>query len=187
LAGGGLNPFLARSLAFLKAHWGPAAAGALVVLAFVWGRHSLSGKVETRTVEHTSFVDRVVTVHEAAEVHVQEHVVFRDRTVIKKADGSEEHRDIERTDAADTTARATVTAEDRVVFRDREVVREKRVDAPLNWHVSALVGAGVSLKPFGLGPLVYGASVERRVLGPVVVGVWGLSSAAGGITVGVAF
>jgi hypothetical protein len=187
VAGGLLNPVLTRLLAFLRAHWAPAAAGALVVLAFVWGRHSASGKVETRMVEHTSYVDRVVKVQEAAEVHVQEHVVFRDRTVIKRVDGSEEHRDIERTDTGDTTARATVTAEDRVVFRDREVVREKRVDAPLNWHVSALVGAGVSLKPLGLGPLVYGASVERRVLGPVFVGVWGLSSAAGGITVGAAF
>jgi hypothetical protein len=140
-------------------------------------------KVATRDV----FVDRVVKEKADVQVRVQERVVYRDRTVIKKADGTEVHRDIERTDTGDTTARATVTAEDHVVFRDREVVREKRVDAPLNWHVSALVGASVNLKPLGMGPLRYGASVERRVLGPVWVGAWGLSSGEGGVSLGVVF
>ena len=182
-----MTPLLTRALAFLRAHWQPAAAVGLVCLAFVWGRSCAPTKVETKTVEHTSYVDREVKVQAAAVVQVQEHVVYRDRTVIRRVNGTVVQRDIERVDTGHSTATAAFQVEDHTVFRDRVVMKEVRVDTPLNWHVSALVGALVNFKPLGLGPVTYGVAVERRVLGPVFVGVWGLSSGAGGLSLGVGF
>lgn len=49
------------------------------------------------------------------------------------------------------------------------------------WRVSGLVGTGLPLVP------IYGAHVERRILGPVSVGAWALSSGVGGLSVGVSF
>lgn len=175
------------ALAFLRAHWRPFAAGGAIALAFLFGRASAPARTVERVQEKVVYQDRAVVIHEAAEVHVQEHVVYRDRTVIKRVDGTVVQRDIERTDTGTSSARATAQTEERTVYRDREVVREKVVESRLDWAVHALVGTPISLKPLGLGPVVYGAAVERRVLGPISVGAWGLSSGQGGVSLGLVF
>jgi hypothetical protein len=173
--------------AFVKAHWRPVAAVGSIALAFLFGRFSAPTRTVERAVEHTVYRDREVKVQEAAKVEIQERVVFRDRTIIKRVDGTVIQRDVERTDTGQATATATRQEETRVEYRDREVVKEKRVDAPKDWSVALLVGSSLSLKPIGLGPVVYGASVQRRIIGPVSVGLWGLSNGTGGLSAGVTF
>ncbi len=57
------------------------------------------------------------------------------------------------------------------------------VQAAPKWNVSGLVANDFRsvLKP------VYGASVSKEVLGPITIGLWGLSSATVGVSVGVNF
>lgn len=50
--------------------------------------------------------------------------------------------------------------------------------------ISALAGAKLS---FSDTQLIYGASVTKPILGPVTIGVWGLSNSTGGLSVGLTF
>lgn len=52
--------------------------------------------------------------------------------------------------------------------------------------VSFMAGPSFSLTN-GLGPLVYGGSITKPVLGPITVGVWGLSNGTGGVSLGFTF
>lgn len=51
--------------------------------------------------------------------------------------------------------------------------------------LAALVGASLSLS--GTDPLVYGGIVSKPILGPITVGIWGLSNSTGGLAVGLTF
>lgn len=62
-----------------------------------------------------------------------------------------------------------------------DLSRELRPSLP-NWRVGGLVGVDLS----GPSP-AYGGQVERRIIGPVYVGAWGLSSGQAGLSVGVEF
>lgn len=57
------------------------------------------------------------------------------------------------------------------------------VNKPLDWHVGALVGMDVHK---GLIP-IYGASLDRRILGPVTVGGFGLTNGTIGVSIGLSF
>jgi hypothetical protein len=174
-------------LAFLRVHWRPFALAGAMGLAFAFGRFSAPTRTVEKSVEHVTYRDREVKVREAAKVEVQEHVVYRDRTVIRWANGAVEQRDVERTDTGHSSAETTRQVETRVEYRDRETVKEKRVDAPKDWSVAVLAGPQVSLKPLSLGRVAFGAHVQRRVLGPISIGLWGLSTGTAGVSLGVTF
>lgn len=86
----------------------------------------------------------------------------------------------------------SVVREQDVKFVDREVKTEvvKYVDREVeklvvtekslpDWRVTPMVGVNISN---GFGQLVYGGEVQRRILGPVSVGAWGLSSGLVGVS-----
>lgn len=50
--------------------------------------------------------------------------------------------------------------------------------------ISALGGASISL---GNVPLIYGASITKPVLGPITIGIWGLSNSTAGLSLGLSF
>lgn len=58
-----------------------------------------------------------------------------------------------------------------------------------DWRAGALLGAQFVGDPAAkfAGPLVVGGLVERRIVGEVYVGAWGLSNASGGVAVTVGF
>lgn len=145
--------------------------------AFVVGRYSKPVEVRTEVVERTVTVERRTVVEKRVEV------AKRDRrsktTTTTKPDGSsttvtESH---EREDTRTETARDT-TAET-ATETERHAKEETRVSEP-DWRVGGMVGLS------GVGT-VYGGSIERRILGPVWLGAWGLSSGAFGVSVGVEF
>lgn len=56
-----------------------------------------------------------------------------------------------------------------------EVVKEKLVEpVKAQWHVGVLAGIQPQFLPTpAVGPFAFGAEVERRIIGPVFLGVWG--------------
>lgn len=83
---------------------------------------------------------------------------------------------------------------DRVVEVEKEkiVTKEQRVEVGHpQWRVSPLIGVNVRdlrvVQGLSTGPLVYGAEVERRILGPFSAGAWLLSSGQGGIKASIEF
>jgi hypothetical protein len=46
---------------------------------------------------------------------------------------------------------------------------------------------GVALHPNGTDPILYGGMISKPILGPITVGIWGLSNATAGAAVGLTF
>lgn len=130
-------------------------------------------------------VDRV-EVEALARSEAAERVVVRERVVYRDGPVAEVSREVEGSRSSVELERRSEAAEVRVEVQRVEVVREveRRVEVRLplpSWRVSGLVGGR-----WGTG-IEYGAHVERRLLGPIYVGAWGLSSGAVGVGLGVAF
>jgi hypothetical protein len=177
--------------------WLIASAAGLAVLCatFLAGRALAPAKVVTRDVVKTQTVEvekvRTVTVHDVAEAKAAEEKV-RTVTVTKyrwMPGGITEAETTTRA-ATDTATHETKQAhagatQDRAVDV-RTTTVELHTSTPVRprWSVSLMPGAqllGSKAVPL-YGPLVLGASVERRMAGPVSIGLWGSSSGAAGIT-----
>lgn len=135
---------------------------------------------ETKDVEETTFEERT---EERQEERIR--IVYRDRW--RTPDGAERETelelDAETAQAILDEARVETRVEERVVevVREVEVLREIRTPLP-DWRVGAMIGVDLSSP----GP-AYGLQVERRILGPIHVGAWGMSTGAVGIGVSVTF
>jgi len=144
---------------------------------------------ETATVEESAAVEAATTTTQAEAAHVEQtigriHVVYRERET--RPDGSTLERELE-LDAE--TARLTAelkasrdevarleAAASRAEAREAASTRveERRVEThnPLpDWRAGALVG--VDLRGPGF---VYGAQLERRILGPIYLTAGGLTN-----------
>jgi len=165
---------------------------ALLLVAFAAGRFTAP-----RPEEHLALVEREESstteevadqLEERVEVEHQEErvrIVYRDRW--RTPDGAERETELE----LDTETARAILDETRVetrveeraveVVREVEVFREIRTPLP-DWRVGGLVGLELDA-----GAPVYGLQLERRLLGPIHVGAWGLSSGAVGIGVSVTF
>lgn len=177
------------------------AAGILAALyaCFIAGRYSRPARVVTRDVVHTEVQTRDV-VHQQVvhDVQVQHDVQTQTRTVTvtrwaKAPDGSpvvtqETHQEAATEAHAERQAVKSVTTD--AEHDARQMVTETRTvtveAARPQWAVTALAGASLGSPPHlvpGLpAPLVVGAQLERRILGPLSVGLWATSSGAGGVS-----
>jgi hypothetical protein len=178
--------------------WLVASAAGLAVLCatFLAGRALAPAKVVTRDVVKTQTVEvekvRTVTVHDVAEAKAAEEKV-RTITVTRyrwMPGGI--------TEAETTTRAATDTATHETKQASTKVEKQadaSRSDTVVELHTSTAVRPSWSLSlmpgyqwhgtPFidAKGPLVIGASVEHRFIGPVSLGAWGSTSGAAGATV----
>lgn len=168
----------------------------LLVLAFSAGRFSAPLQVQEREVE--KLVYRDLSTEDITRgytfTRVEQRTVYRNvvttitvtpdaGTVTTTADNTVEHYGGQ-LDGAVTEQEARVE----LVQAEREVLVEKIATLRPDWRVGAQVGA--SLQPPALviaGPLVLGASVERRILGGVSAGLWANTAGAGGASVSVEF
>lgn len=167
-------------------------AGLAVLLATFWaGRAMGPGKVVTRDVVKTQVqvVEKVVerVVHDVATVH---DVQTRTVTVTKWAkapDGTpvvtqETHQ--ERASEAKTAARTQATRDATASSQQTSLTIHETIPMRPSWSLSIQPGVqffgekAVELK----GPLVLGASVEHRFIGPLSIGLWGSTAGAAGIT-----
>lgn len=110
----------------------------------------------------------IVNTATVATAEVKRVVVYRER--VTRPDGTVTVR---------TSRRADTRADTAVVTR-----AETRPVRPPDWRVGALVGGSLTAPMLPLsGPLAVGVIVERRIIGPVSLGVWGLSSGQAGVAI----
>lgn len=156
-----------------------------VVAAFAIGRETVPTKTETVTEVQEKIVEvktiQYVEVEKRVESKAKERVVYKEKIV--NVDGStvERETEVDRESqrlALETTKQFQENV-DRSVAR-REAARKTVERKQDQWHVTGTY----------FNPASYGLSVERRVLGPLHVGVTGIlnnSSPAIGLSVGVSF
>jgi hypothetical protein len=118
------------------------------VVGFAFGKYALPGKVQIKTQE----VEKIVT--------VVQHDTVTETHEVKRPDG---------TVITDTTIKDRDTANTSTV--DTKKSSETITNQKPQWKVQGLVG----LSTKDLGQPAYGVGVERRIIGPIFVGAWGLS------------
>lgn len=130
-------------------------------------------KIETRVIEVEKKTESTKT--RTTKDKRKETVVTKpDGTVIKTVEDSTTNRDTE-SDKEEQRKRLENKSEERS--------REGRLIS-----LSLLTGVPISLSSgVGFGSIVYGLHGSATVLGPISLGVWGLSNASGGFSLGVNF
>lgn len=158
----------------------------LVVGAFAGGRYSVSPDVKivtkTETVEVEKEVVKTVFVEVEKKVYVKGETrdVVREIVVIKSPDGTETTK-VTETDKTKITeassqesASSQATIVERVVEKQVFVEKLKIVEGyKAQWHIGVRAGAGARLTLPAIQPtLQLGVTAERRIAGPLWIGVW---------------
>lgn len=176
----------------------------LLVISFGAGRYSRPAKVVTRDVVRTEVqVKTVVQEKVVHDVAVQSDTKQQTRTVVVTrwlpAPGGRtevvQESHVEAIGEAKTERRGeTMTQAQTSQESHATQLQEHTVTitaARPQWSVTALAGASLGsplhLIPGLPGPLVVGAQLERRILGPLSAGLWATSSGAGGVSVRLEF
>lgn len=171
------NPNVRRALA---------AVGVVLALAgaFSAGRFSSPEKVRTLEVEKIVYRDRVVEKVVTQKAKAVDRVVYVDRVVTPEGEVREKRTTRTLTDARETVDAAKTLESSGESSRRAESLTTARPD----WRVGVLVGASLRepLVPVA-GPLVLGASVERRIVGGLSAGAWVNTVGAAGASVSLEF
>lgn len=141
----------------------------LVVASFAAGRWASPTKIitETKIVE-------VKNEKENKQTDTDKHKESK-TIVVEKPDGSKETTTTTTEDTTKKVSDEKTTDTKTTVDKTKEIVYAKN-----RLSISALVGAN-SLPP---APVVYGGHVTYSILGPINVGVWGLSNLTFGVSLG---
>lgn len=188
--------------------WKAGVVLALLAGAFVGGRYSNPGKTVEHVTTQTVVQDHVVTVEKVVTqtVYVKEVAknVQTDTVVTKKPDGTV----VTETKVSDTTkigvqkhqesssqSSADVTVNESTKTDSLRVTESGKPQ----WHLHVQGGAGARFVGTTTPILVLGVGIERRVIGPFYVGIWGQTTlnlvspgtppyeAAGGLSLGFEF
>lgn len=174
-------------LAFLKAHWRPIAVLVALVAAFGAGRFATPTKVHV--VQVASF--RTVTVEAKERVVFKDRVVQVDRVVTKviRPDGTVTETISDKSKRETKTADAEKSSSAVAVSSEVKTEKTETHDAP-RFTVSLLGGyafsSGFNLIP-GAGGWSLGLQLQYRIVGPLQVGVFGLSTGTAGLSLGLTF
>lgn len=151
----------------------------LLVLSFSAGRFTAPVKTDVREVEKVVWKDRVVEKVVTRKAKAEERIVYVDRIVSPTGEVREKrttHTLADTRELVDAAKTSESTGKTEVSSSSTTTLRP-------DWRVGVLAGASLRepLVPIA-GPLVLGASVERRIIGPFTLGVWGLTSGAAGVS-----
>jgi hypothetical protein len=151
----------------------------VVAGAFATGRYTVPVKTKTeiKTVEVQKIVYR--TKKDTTDQRKKKIVIVEN----KQKDGSET-KVTTITDDGTTKSIAsndTTKSDDHQKEEKKEIVKESG-----HLTISALAGTNFTGIPASQGVL-YGGIIQRNLIGPVVIGVWGLSSGTGGASLGLEF
>lgn len=173
------------------------------LLAFAGGRFLVPPKIVIQEqlkiveVEHQVVaiqekvrVEKIYMESENQRIHREEHTVAHPNGMVETR--KSEDINVEK-----------VIKENGIQYVDRDIIKEvekkveveklveKRIESHPDWKLSPLVGLDISrVMSNPTAPqsaIVLGGQVERRVLGPVSAGVWGLSNGNVGVAVTVEF
>lgn len=175
-----------------------AAVGALAA-AFITGRYTVPTKVveKEKVVEHideTKVAELSETINTLrgriteleSETHIEEETVEKpDGTKTTKKTTDTKSKSTEKVVETVYVDREVKVVETKVV--DREVTKEKRVETRRpDWRISAFAGVNVADPGFKPTPPyvspVLGLGVERRMIGPVHVGIFGMTNKTVGLS-----
>lgn len=158
---------------------GIAALVVIIAVSFSAGRFTSPVKTDVREVEKVVWKDRVVEKVVTKRAKAEERVVYVDRIVSPTGEVREK-----RTTHTLTDARELVDLGKTSESTGTSTSSSSTTPARPDWRVGVLVGASLRepLVPIA-GPLVLGASVERRILGPFSVGAWVNTVGAAGASV----
>jgi hypothetical protein len=132
-----------------------------LIVAFEVGRNSAPEKVRVETKIEKQVVTEQVT-----------HTVTK---IIARPDGTKETVIVKDTDTDTKSNTEMQSVNETVIHKD-------------DLNISLLAGAQPHLfQGVSIGPLVYGASVTKRLLGPVTIGAFGLSDLTVGVSLGLNF
>lgn len=146
--------------------------------AFALGRYTVPTKIKTeiKTVE----VIKTITVKDtSADKKVHKETTTTEST---KKDGTKETKTIVVEDS-DFKKDTTIVKKDDDKKTSDDKSETTKTGSRLN--ISALAGAPISLS--GLGNFTYGLHISRDLIGPVSVGLWGMSDSTFGLSVGLTF
>lgn len=206
----------AKLLELLKKYW-PALVLLLVGIGIGWGVKPDVVKIE----EREKIVEKQVTTEAQKELMTAFENLRVELQKVRETQVTEKyHREELETRLADGTYTKKVTVDknidshtketetkvevkvvevekvvekERVVLVDKEVVKEKIVTPQLaQWHVGVIGGLTPQFLPtVGVQNWVIGGEVERRIVGPVFLGIWGAGTTTGqgmgGLKVGFEF
>lgn len=140
---------------------------------FALGRYTCPEKIRIET--------KIVTVEKEVEKKDTEANKHKVTVIIKKADGSSE------TTITDDVSKNTQESSETDVTQTKDKISETTRSSGRTTF-SILAGAQPHLfQGISLGPIVYGASVNKDILGPINVGAWGLSDYTFGVSLGLSF
>jgi hypothetical protein len=161
----------------------------LVGAGYSLGRYAAPARVveKVRTVEVEKVVTKEVVKVERVEakartVFVHEHKTIKpDGTTV--VDRTEREHENTKTETAAAVVTEKTEARESTKLKDVEV----RSRSPPDWHLSFLAGLRAGSVLQGQLSPVYGAHVQRRLIGPFSVGAWGLSTGAAGVSLSLEF
>ncbi len=149
-----------------------AGALGLLVATFFAGRYSKPAEVKTEYVKGETKVEwKTRVVYKYIKKNQD-----KETTTTTKPDGTiivveKEHTETETTSNNNTTGSSTTTK--------TETGATVLTSARPNWHVGAKVG--LKADALRLDPLIYGVSVERRFIGTLWLGAWGMTNKTAGV------
>lgn len=115
-----------------------------------------------------------------AKIEIKKEEVIKEVEVLKK-DIKIVEREVVRPDGTKEKERIIEDRSQETVKKEKESKEKTSVSNKPDWKVSGIAGID------NFGQNVYGLQVERRVFGPVFVGVVGLTSKTAGLTISFEF
>lgn len=157
---------------------------AVAAAAFSAGRFTAPEKVEVREVVKVEWKDRVVEKVVTRRAKAEERVVYVDRVVSPEGEVREKRVTTTKADTREVADLGRTTESSGSAEKSASSTSTLRPD----WRVGVLVGASLRepLVPIA-GPLVLGASVERRIVGGLSAGAWLNTVGAAGASVSLEF
>lgn len=136
-------------------------------------------RIETRTETKVEVQIREVVKEVVKEAEAKVKVVYR--TKIIKPDGTqiETVKEKEETRTERESNREEKKDVDKTVVARTDTLQIKEFDK--GWTALGMVG--YSFK----GEVIYGAGIQKQIMGPLTVGAWGLSNSTVGVSIGVTF
>ncbi len=151
------------------------AIGGLILLAlsFATGRYLTPDKIkiETKIVEVEKKTSDSDTNRDKHRETITVEKTLPDGTTEKTTKTTEDTQTDRKTHSTDDLTKTETTS--------KEITKGDKVT------VAALTGVDINLS--GTSPIIYGGIVSKPILGPVTVGVWGLSNATAGLALGLTF
>lgn len=181
----GEGRFLPPALPTSARQWaGIVALVVIIAVSFSAGRFTAPVKTDVREVEKVVWKDRVVEKVVTKRAKAEERVVYVDRVVSPTGEVREQRTTRTLTDAREITDTGKTSESTGSTEKSASSTSTLRPD----WRVGVLVGASLRepLVPIA-GPLVLGASVERRIVGGFSAGAWLNTVGAAGASLSVEF